>query len=234
MNSRRITPPLLDGQLRLPFSHDLSSLSDRITTLSGKAVTLTITDNATSMLSAARKNGRLTVRLHRMFLQAEDVILEAVAGFIAGKKECRTVIRDFIKTNSPRIGHTTSTPAPLMPHGKVYSLTDIFEQVNRGYFEGRITAGITWGRNRPVKRVRRITLGSYCNSSNIIRIHPLLDRKAVPSYFVEFIVYHEMLHADLRVEPGNGRRKLHTKEFRLRECRFAAYEQALAWEKNNL
>ena len=234
MNSRRITPPLLDGQLRLPFSHDLSSLSDRITTLSGKAVTLTITDNATSMLSAARKNGRLTVRLHRMFLQAEDVILEAVAGFIAGKKECRTVIRDFIKTNSPRIGHTTSTPAPLMPHGKVYSLTDIFEQVNRGYFEDRITAGITWGRNRPVKRVRRITLGSYCNSSNIIRIHPLLDRKAVPSYFVEFIVYHEMLHADLRVEPGNGRRKLHTKEFRLRECRFAAYEQALAWEKNNL
>jgi len=234
MNSRRITPPLLDGQLRLPFSRDLSSLSDRITTLSGKAVTLTITDNATSMLSAARKNGRLTVRLHRMFLQAEDVILEAVAGFIAGKKECRTVIRDFIKTNSPRIGHTTSTPAPLMPHGKVYSLTDIFEQVNRGYFEGRITAGITWGRNRPVKRVRRITLGSYCNSSNIIRIHPLLDRKAVPSYFVEFIVYHEMLHADLRVEPGDGRRRLHTKEFRLRERQFAAYEQALAWEKNNL
>jgi hypothetical protein len=234
MNSRRVTPPLPDGQLRLPFSHDRSSLCDRIACLSGKTVTLTITDNATSMLSAAKKNGRLTVRLHRMFLHAEDNILEAVAGFIAGKKECRAVIRDFIKTNSPRIGRVASTPTPLMPHGKVYSLTDIFEQINRAYFEDRITAGITWGRNRPVKRVRRITLGSYCNSSNIIRIHPLLDRRAVPLYFVEFIVYHEMLHADLRVEPGDGRRRLHTQEFRLRERQFAAYEQALAWEKNNL
>jgi hypothetical protein len=234
MNRRRITPPPLDGQLRLPFCHDLSSLSEHIAYLSGKAVTLTITDNASSMLSAAKKNGQLSVRLHRMFLHAEDDILEAVAGFIAGKKECRTVLRDFIKTNSPRIGRATGTSARLIPYGKIYSLADIFEQVNKGYFEGSITAGITWGRNRPVKRVRRITLGSYCSSSNIIRIHPLLDRRAVPSYFVEFIVYHEMLHADLRAEPGDGRRRLHTKEFRLRERQFAAYEQALAWEKNNL
>ena len=234
MNSRKITLPLLDGQLRLPFGRDLSSLNDRIASLSGKGVTLTITDNATSMLSAAKKNGQLTVRLHRMFLHAENDVLEAVAGFITGKKEYGPVIRDFIKKNSQRIGSATNMTAPLMPHGKVYILTDIFERVNRVYFEGRITAGITWGRKRPVKRGLRITIGSYCSSSNIIRIHPLLDRRAVPLYFVEFVVYHEMLHADLRFEPGNGRRRLHPRVFRLRERQYAAYEQAIEWEKNNL
>jgi hypothetical protein len=186
------------------------------------------------MLSAAKKNGQLFVRLHRMFLQAEDDVVEAVACFIAGKKEQGTVIRDFIRKNGPDICRPSAVAAPLMPQGRVYTLTDIFDRINTRYFEGRVTAGITWGRNRSVRRVRRITLGSYCSSANIIRIHPLLDRKSVPLYFVEFIVYHEMLHADLKVVPQDGRRRLHTKEFRLRERRFAAYAQALAWEKNNL
>jgi len=50
------------------------------------------------------------VRLHRMFLQAEDVILEAVAGFIAGKKECRTVIRDFIRRTVHESGIPPAPP----------------------------------------------------------------------------------------------------------------------------
>ena len=234
MNRRRVSLPLPDGQLSLPFAQDPSFLCDRLAFLSGKTVSLTVTDNATRMLSAAKENGHIAVRLHRMFLHAEDQVLEAVAGFIAGKKEYRTIIREYIQENSLCLERSTSAPPALMPHGNVYSLTDIFDRVNREHFEGRITAGITWGRNRYKRRPRRMTLGSYCSATNIIRITPLLDRRSVPAYVVEFIVYHEMIHADLRVKTLPGRRRLHTKEFRIRERQFAAYEKALAWEKKNL
>jgi hypothetical protein len=166
-----------------------------------------------------------------MFLHAEDEVLKAVAGFIAGRKECRPAIRHFIRRNSPLPLRPACRRTVLKHHGTVYCLADIFDRVNREYFDSRITAGITWGKNRCGRRPRRMTLGSYCTATNIIRINPLLDRRSVPAYFITFIVYHEMLHADLRAPEGNGRRKLHTKEFCLRERQFASFEKAIAWEK---
>ncbi len=80
----------------------------------------------------------------------------------------------------------------------------------------------------PAKR----TLGSYCLRTNTIRINPVLDRKTVPDYFIGFIVYHEMLHADMGVCRINGRRSVHSSEFRKRERMFKEYEKALAWEKH--
>jgi predicted metal-dependent hydrolase len=80
--------------------------------------------------------------------------------------------------------------------------------------------------------VRRRTLGSYSSHTNIIRINPVLDKRSVPPYFIEFIIYHEMLHADLGVETGENRRSVHTREFRRREKMFKKYAEALAWEKD--
>jgi hypothetical protein len=68
-----------------------------------------------------------------------------------------------------------------------------------------------------------------------VRIHPRLDAADVPRFFVEFIVYHEMLHA-ARGQEGerNGRRVVHSKEFRAAERNFAQYKEAIEWEKKNL
>ncbi|HSW64815.1 MAG TPA: hypothetical protein VLH56_16125 [Dissulfurispiraceae bacterium] len=65
----------------------------------------------------------------------------------------------------------------------------------------------------------------------MIRISRYLDRKAVPHYYVAYVVYHEMLHAVLGVRQKNGRSLIHTAEFRKREKLFHDYEQAMAWEK---
>ncbi|NJD56774.1 MAG: SprT family zinc-dependent metalloprotease [Nitrospirae bacterium] len=233
MNRGQVPLPAPDRQLPLPFGHDPASLSRRLAHLSGKNIDLAITDNTSSMLSAAGRNGTIRVRMHRMFLNAGDEVLEAVAGFLAGRKEFRTVIRDYIKKNTGS-EQKAGIHRSLVTRGSAYCLSGIFARMNREYFEDRITAGITWGRNRSRRRTRRITLGSYCSSSNIIRINPLLDRRSVPLYFVEFIVYHEMLHADLRITERNGRRRLHTKEFRIRERQFASFGKAIAWEKKQI
>jgi len=53
----------------------------------------------------------------------------------------------------------------------------------------------------------------------------------VPRYFIEFVVYHEMLHADMGTEEHEGRRSIHSREFRKRERLFEDYERAMAWER---
>jgi hypothetical protein len=74
----------------------------------------------------------------------------------------------------------------------------------------------------------------FRSHTNTIRINPVLDRKAVPLCVLEFILYHEMLHADLGVTRKNGRRSVHSREFRGRERLFSQYDTATAWEKRNL
>src|SRR6267142_1461475 len=79
-----------------------------------------------------------------------------------------------------------------------------------------------------------IKLGSYSAVERLIRIHPNLDRSWVPRYFLQFIIYHEMLHHVIPASRGPGRGLLHPPEFRLREEQFRHYERAIAWEKSHI
>jgi len=65
-------------------------------------------------------------------------------------------------------------------------------------------------------------------------VHPALDRKWVPDFFVDFIVYHEMLHQAVPWHNSVGRRQPHGRVFRARERQFARFEEAVAWEQKNL
>ncbi len=217
-------------QLSLPFGHDETTLKDHLQKLAGRDLCLIITDNATSMLSVKKKAESITVRLHRMFLQAgTDVCLE-VADFIKKGRSDGQRIRSFIKQNRHLLKQ--KRPVRFTPRvtGENYCLKKIFESLNSEYFDGKISAAITWGRVNSRQRRRLRTLGSYSVETNTIRISPLLDKKTVPAYFLEFIVYHEMLHASLGIKDKNGRRSIHSKVFRLHEKKFRHYDRAMQWE----
>ena len=65
----------------------------------------------------------------------------------------------------------------------------------------------------------------------MIRIHPLLDAPFVPTWFLEYVVYHEMLHAVVPEEiDEHGRRRVHTREFYRRERKFHCYYRARRWK----
>jgi hypothetical protein len=68
----------------------------------------------------------------------------------------------------------------------------------------------------------------------LIRIHPALDQVFVPRYFVEFIVYHELLHHVIPPVRVNGRYQIHSPAFRQREREFPAYAEAMAWRQQSL
>jgi hypothetical protein len=69
----------------------------------------------------------------------------------------------------------------------------------------------------------------------VIRIHPLLDQPFVPRWFLEYVLYHEMLHSVVPEEvDSTGRRRIHTQEFYRRERAFPRYHRARRWETENL
>ncbi len=183
------------------------------------------------MITARIRDGVLQVRLHRMFLQAGDDLLEEIGSFIRRRGGKTPLIRDFIRRQSSLLRRATPRRSRINPIGKHHDLCELALSVNDGYFSGRITAAVTWGASRRGRAVRRRTLGSYSSHTNTIRINPVLDKKKVPPFFIEFIVYHEMLHADMGVEGGLGRRSVHSREFRQREKLFHRYAEAIAWEK---
>ncbi|HKC11484.1 MAG TPA: hypothetical protein VKI41_05460, partial [Vicinamibacteria bacterium] len=80
-----------------------------------------------------------------------------------------------------------------------------------------------------------LTFGSYDPVLRLIRIHPVLDRGEVPLFFLESVVYHEMLHHRLGGVPDRaGRTVYHSRAFRQAEARYPWHREALAWEKENL
>jgi hypothetical protein len=119
--------------------------------------------------------------------------------------------------------------------GMHFDLGEIFDRINSECFDGKVTAAITWGRRSSGKPRRSIRLGSYRREENLIRIHSALDAAFVPPYFIEALVHHEMLHAMIPVRRGrNGRRVVHGGDFRERERRFAGYEEAKTWRRENM
>ena len=119
----------------------------------------------------------------------------------------------------------------IKPKGRIYNLADIFSSLNGEYFNHSVSASITWGKQSPLHVVRKRTLGSYQKKTKVIRINPILDRRRVPRYAVEFIVYHEMLHAAMDPVVKNGRRVIHSEEFKKRERVYSNYYKAIQWEK---
>lgn len=234
MSNSDYTNRIISGQLSLPFLRDEHSLRYSLRKLLGKDIGLTLTDNRTSMLSVKKGREKPNLRIHRIFLEAEESVIRAVADFVNNRKAARPVIQAFIRQQGNLLKSQAPRTASLRTEGVCHCLATLFDKVNAEYFHGEITVAITWGRRAPGRRTRRVTLGSYCRDSRTIRVNPLLDRKTVPRFFLEFIIYHEMLHAALGIVVKNGRRSIHFREFRQREKQFADYEQAVIWEKNNL
>jgi hypothetical protein len=107
-----------------------------------------------------------------------------------------------------------------------YDLDQMLAEIVAEYFPGVTIPVIRWGRKVTRKKRRSIRLGSYFRPTATIRIHPLLNSPEVPRYFVQSIVFHEMLHHVL----GGS----HNRRFHRAERRFRYHGEARAWLRANL
>ncbi len=229
-------------QRRLPQRDEMlaraRSLAAMLADELARPVRLHDTDNRATMVSFRRAREGLTPRVHHMFLGAPRNVVKALADYAGrGAREAGTVIDRYVRDNSDaiRAGAAEQRNLRLDPRGAVWNLKEMYDRLNAMEFDNRIRARIGWGRAAATGRRRRpIRMGVYDHLTRTIRIHPALDRPEVPEYFVEYIVFHEMLHQAIPCKEEGGRRQHHTKEFREREKQYRNYDRAIAWERQNL
>ncbi len=202
-----------------------------------KPFRIRFTDNSSTMISARVRRGVVELRLHHMFIKAQDEILVALMDYLLDRKKNDRRLDGFIERNQDQVRHRR--PAALgNSQGSRFDLIAIRDALSRVYFAVPVEVPVVWGASRRRRRRRRrrrsIRLGSYCYRDHVIRIHPALDQDFVPAYVVAGVVYHEMLHHALGARQKDGRRSMHTREFREQEARFVHYQKAEAWEHDNL
>jgi hypothetical protein len=223
---------------QLEFSwRDETALRRALERLTGYKVALTVTDNTSTMMTVKRDrtNGDLNLRIHRMFLQADPSVIRALGDWVKRPRsgESGAVIDEFIRKHRHLIRRRRRSSDNLVTEGLHHDIRAMYDLLNRKFFNGAVTAGITWGRMPPPRRRRSIRFGSYTAEDRLIRIHPLLDQDFVPEYFVRYIVFHEMLHAYLGLgRASNGRRCVHGPEFQRCERAYPDYHKAVAWQSS--
>lgn len=215
------------------------ALERRLDQAFGGVVQLSVTDNRRRMVTRTQVNGVLKVRVHMMFLDASERVVDALVRYVVdGERDASELVGAFIESNSHRIRAVQAARGPLRPRGRVHDLYTILTEVSQRYLGSSVPPDvlITWGRHtHPVDGPRKtIKLGSYSATERLIRVHPVLDREWVPRYFISYIVYHELLHHVVPSVKEGGRALVHSAEFARREREFLHYDRAMEWERKHI
>jgi hypothetical protein len=214
-------------------------LADALSGRLGEDVRLTVHDNRSTMVSFRRHGTELRLRVHHMFLDATEEVVEALVAFADDSRAGRARRRDagrridaWVRRHRARI--SAERQRPLQPRGRAHDLQALFDRQNAEHFGGAIDARIGWGPVRVGDRTRSVKTGVYHEDARLIRIHPSLDRPEIPEFYVAFVVFHEMLHQAVPARETGRRRIVHGPEFKRRERAHPDFARALAWERRHL
>lgn len=216
------------------IAFQVDEVRQKLAESSGFQYELIINENRSHMVSILeRKANKVRLSLHRMFLEAPENVIEALAKYVkALDKAAFSVVRSYISANLPRFDYSHKLDSSKLAHkGKYYDLQELYEQVNQEYFSGSLKLSITWLDRIPKKKASRIVYGQYFPALRLIKINKLLDERSCPKYFIAFVIYHEMLHNYMpSYVDEKGVTRIHGKEFKELEKQFRFYEQAKDWE----
>src|SRR5437762_4705859 len=117
-------------------------LAARIGRLLREPVDVHLTDNAWTMVSFKRLQGRVRFRLHHMFSAANDDLVRALAGFTGRNRRAHgRAIDDYIRRNRDLIrAAPPRLHEQLSERGRVHDLGEIFDRLNSEHFDGVLDA----------------------------------------------------------------------------------------------
>ncbi|MBI1940686.1 MAG: M48 family metallopeptidase [Acidobacteria bacterium] len=180
------------------------------------------------------KDNVAQVHISDLLSDAPPLVLEALAEILLANvfrrrpsREARECYLAYVL--SPRIRRRTEATRRkrgrkrlLDPRGRYFDLQEILESLKRRFFRDELPAlGVGWtpGRSRTI-------LGHYDSAHRTISISRWLDSPRTPRSLIEYLVFHEMLHARFPVERDGHRRIVHSRQFRAAEKEFPKYHQA--------
>ena len=182
--------------------------------------------------------GRIHVRISDVFRDAPPGVQRALAFILIAKllrlptpQVHERIYRDYAIT--PHVQRASDIArrrhgrraAVSTARGNHHNLDRLFARLNRRYFEDEMEKPtLAWSQ----RRTRRI-LGHHDPADNTIVISKTLDAPDAPEWFVEYILYHEMLHIKHPARVVKGRRFSHTKAFLAEEERYPLFDEAQEW-----
>jgi hypothetical protein len=180
------------------------------------------------------EEGRLHVRISDLLEGAPAPVFEALAFILVGKLYRKPVARIYahryrlylnrrdVRRQANLVRQIRGRKFVSGPQGESYNLAEVFERLNREFFDGLLGCPqLGWSR-----RPSRGMLGHFDPSHNAIIISRIFDRAAVPVLALEYVMFHEMLHLQHPVDHSGARRCVHTKEFREAEKKFPNRREA--------
>lgn len=212
------------------------TLQEQLESSSGCKLQLKINDNRSTMLSVKWEPDCAKVSLHRIFLQAPQNVMDALACYLRrDEPKIGKTVKAFIETSLKTLDYSHQLdPKKLCSQGNVYDLKQIYDKLNSEYFDSKLGLYITWFGKHAQRARSRVTFGLYHDPLKLIKVSRMLDSPSFPDYFVSYVVYHEMVH---NVCPSyfdkRGMHQIHSKEFKERERQFRYYDKAQQWIKDN-
>ncbi len=186
------------------------------------------------------ENG-LEIRMSAFFGDAAPPVRDAVVRWLRSGRRARraaALLDQFIAETLEKLPPRPARTVRIRPRGKHHDLADLARELvstNSAPANPERWPRITWGRRARSRARRSLQLGCYVSEEGLIRIHSALDSDWVPSWFVRYVLFHELLHVDLPpVRTAGGRTLHHGPEFRRRERQYPDYRRALAWQEENL
>ncbi len=200
----------------------------------------------------------ILVRMNRFFAAAPPDVRAAVVAWVRSGRRARranVLLDDWIQE---RIGHLERTqPRRVLVEqaGHAHDLGPLVDRLWRAEFATDFAArselpAVTWGRRGRSQSRHSLQLGIYDYHARVVRIHRVLDQPTVPEFFVDYVLFHELLHAALddghhadvdsaekaREDACGARARMrhHGPAFRRRERNYSDYEAALRWERRHL
>ena len=180
------------------------------------------------------RQGKVLVRISDLLSGAPRDVLHAIAHILLAKlyrKQIETrhatryrryLGRKDVSGKAHLLRQQRGRKILLSAKGRHYDLEAIFEDLNRRFFYGLLLRPLmTWSRH-----ASRQSLGYYDPAHNTIAISRIFYRADMPSYAVEYLVYHEMLHLKHPVKLNGSRRCVHPKAFQDEERLFPELDRA--------
>ena len=179
--------------------------------------------------------GNIELQLSEGFIQADDHILQAIINMVllGNNPQDKQLVRHFGLTEEySEIILELDLIADLdaeTAQGVCYDLEQLFDRLNQEYFAGEMTKPrLTWNQT-----LTHSKLGHYEPLRDRVVMSRTLDNSQIPQIVVEFVLYHELLHKYHGAKWVNGKRMVHTPEFRRSERKFTYYQEAEQWLKQS-
>jgi hypothetical protein len=186
----------------------------------------------TQPVKAAFEHDRVELRLHEFFGEAPSEVADDLAAWLrAGGRARRASARldawidERLASLPPRVTRRQAIDL----RGQCHDLEPMVQRLFDSEFQFERSPDVTWGRRGRSRARRSLQLGCYVRSAHLVRMNRVLDQPGVPAWFVNFVLFHELIHAALPVTV-----QAHGREFRTWERSHPDYRAAVDWQRTNL